>query len=163
MPVQSTVRRDQASGFVGDIVISGPMRGMPAILNSTSAANNVVGRGFFHVAGNDLEVTADTVGAVAGILFNRNVYALQGTPSGTLEPSIALPNNAEVSLVTMTSGILVTLSTAANIGDNVFIADATGILAASPNPTLAGHTIIPNAQIVRQNTPAAGRAIVELT
>ena len=41
-----------------------------------------------------------------------------------------LPNNMEVELVTFTAGVLVSLSTDAAIGENVFYADATGILAA---------------------------------
>ena len=165
MTFQSTVRINQTTGIVGDIVIDGPQRGQPAILNSTSAANNVIGRAFRHIANQDLNVTADAAGVFAGILANSKRYSTSGTASGgTLAPTLTLPNESEVELVTMTSGILVLLSTVAAIGHNVFYADATGILAAAAGDTLASHTLIPNATIVRNNISGTARlAIVELT
>ena len=167
MPFQSTVRRDQTTGIVGDIVIDGPLRGHPGILNSTSAANNVIGRAFRHVANNDLEVSADAAmdSIFAGILANSKSYAASGTSAGgTLAPTLALPNNTEVELVTMTSGILVELSTVATIGQNVFFETATGILAASSAEELTDHEMITGAAIVRNNISGSARlAIVELT
>lgn len=161
MAFQSTVSLDQANGVIGDIVIDGPQRGQPGILSSTSAANNVIGRAFRHVAGSDTDVTADGAGAFAGILANSKVYATSGTTSGTLEPTLALPNETIGELVTMTSGIIVTLSTDAAIGENVYYANATGILAAGTSAP-ANHTQIPGARVVRRNTPSAGLAIIEL-
>ena len=167
MPFQSTVRINQTTGVVGDIVLDGPLRAQPGILNSTSAANNVIGRAFRHVANNDLEVSADVVtgGIFAGILANSKRYSTSGTASGgTLAPTLALPDNMEVELVTMTSGILVELSTVATIGQNVFFATATGILAAATATTLVSHEIISGATIVRNNISGSARlAIVELT
>lgn len=166
MPFQSSVRIDQTTGVVGDIIIDGPMRGVPAILSSTLAANNVIGRAFRHVADDDMKVTADDATNMnfAGILANSKVYANDGTlTGGTLAPTLTLANDVQVELVTMTSGIVVSLSTSADIGDNVFYADATGILAASDQDTLTDHTIIPRARVVRRNISAAGLAIIELT
>ena len=164
MPFQSTVRINQTSGIVGDIVLDGPLIGGPGILNSTSAANNVIGRAFRHLANQDLEVTADGAGAFAGILVNSKHYATSGTTAGgTLAPTLILPNNMEVELVTATAGVLVDLSTDASIGENVFYADATGILAAAAGTTLSNHTLIDGARVVRNNISAAGLAIVELT
>ena len=167
MGFQSTVRIDQTTGIVGDIVIDGPQRGQPGILNSTDAANNVIGRAFRHIDNEDLEVSADVAAGqtFAGILANSKVYATSGTAAGgTLAATLTLPNNMEVELVTMASGILVLLSTVAAIGDNVFFATATGILAANSGTTLADHEQIPNATIVRNNITGSGRlAIVELT
>ena len=164
MPFQASVRIDQTTGIVGDIVLDGPLRGQPGILASTSAANNVIGRAFRHVANSDLNVTADAAGVFAGILANAKHYATSGTTSGTLAPTLVLPNNMEIELITMTSGILVELSTVAAIGNNVFYADATGILAAAAGTTLASHTLISGATIVRNNISGTGRlAIVELT
>lgn len=163
MPFQNTVRRDQATGIVGDLVIGGPVRGQPGILASSDATNNVVGRALRHLAGEDLKVSADVAtGAFAGILANSKIYALLGNTSGTLEPDLTLPNETMVQLITMTSGILVSLSTAAAIGHNVFYATATGVLAAAAGNTLADHVMIPRAKIVRCNT-TPGLAIVELT
>ena len=165
MPFQSTVRVNQTTGIVGDIVLDGPLIGQPGILNSTSAANNVIGRAFRHIANNDLQVSADAAsGAFAGILINSKEYATSGTTAGgTLAPTLVLPNNMEVELITFTAGVLVQLSTDAAIGENVFYATATGILAADPGTTLADHVLIPGARVVRNNISAAGLAIVELT
>lgn len=163
MPFQSTIRVDQTTGIVGDIVLEGPVMGQPAILNSTSAANNVIGRAFRNIANNDLTVTADAAGEFAGILINSKNYATSGTATGgTLAPTLALPNNTEVELVFFAAGILVSLSTDAAIGENVFYADATGILASAPGTTLADHTQITGSRVVRNNISAAGLAIIEL-
>lgn len=164
MPFQSTVRIDQTTGVVGDIVLDGATDGRPAILNSTSAANNVIGRAFRAVAGEDQEVTADGTGSFAGILANSKRYATSGTTAGgTLAPTLALPNNSEVELVSFTAGILVELSTVAAIGNNVFYANASGILAAAAGTTLANHTMISGASIVRNNITGSGRlAVVQI-
>ncbi len=165
MTFQSTVRIDQTTGIVGDVYISGPMEGKPGILQSTAATNNVIGRAFRHVANSDLEVSADVAAgaAFAGILANSKRYATSGTAAGgTLASTLTLPNEAEVELVSKTSGIIVQLSTDGAIGENVFFATATGILASDPGTTLAGHELIPNAVVVRMNIPAAGLAIIKL-
>jgi hypothetical protein len=128
--------------------------------------NNVIGRAFRHIANNDLEISADAAAGAkfAGILANSKDYATSGTAAGgTLAPTITLPNNAEVEVVSMTSGILVQLSTDASIGDNVFFATTTGILAADPGAVLANHELITNAKVVRHNISAAGTAVIELT
>ena len=164
MPFQSTVRIDQTSGIVGDIVLEGATDGQPGILASTSEANNVVGRAFRHVANSDSNVTADGAGIFAGILANSKRYATSGTlTGGTLAPTLVLPNESEVELVTFTAGILVELSTVATIGQNVFYANATGILAAATGDTLSNHTLIQGATIVRNNISGAGRlAVVQI-
>ena len=162
MAFQSTVNANQANGVIGEIVLDGPRRGQPGILSSTSAANNVVGRAFRHIAASDTDVTADAAGAFAGILANPKVYASRGTTAGgSLAPTLTLANEEEVELVTKTSGIIVQLSTDAAIGENVYYANTTGILAAG-TVAPADHTQIPNAKVVRKNTPAAGLAIIEL-
>ena len=164
MPFQSNVRINQTTGIVGDVVLQGPLMAQPGILASTNAANNVIGRAFRNAANSDLNVSADAAsGEFAGILANSKVYATSGTASGgTLAPTLALPNNTEVELVFFTAGILVELSTDAAIGENVFYATATGILAADPSETLADHVLIPNARVVRNNISSAGLAIIEL-
>ena len=166
MPFQSSVRIDQTTGIVGDIILDGPLWSQPGNLLSTSAANNVIGRAFRHIANSDRNVSADSAsgGVFAGILANSKVYATAGTATGgTLAPTLILPNNTEVELVYGTSGILVELSTTANIGDNVFFATATGILAAASGRTLADHELIPGSAIIRNNISGTGRlAIVSL-
>lgn len=159
---QSSVRIDQTSGIVGDVVLDGPIWSQPGILNSTSAANNVIGRAFRHIVGNDREVSADVAagGIFAGILANSKVYATSGPVTGTLDATLTLPNNTEVELVTGTAGIIVELSTTASIGDSVFFATATGILAAASGRILADHELIPGSAVVRNNTSGIGRLAV---
>ena len=165
MPFQGSIRIDQTTGIVGDIIIDGPQRGTPAILRSNSPLNNVIGRAFRYLSNSDTNVSADTSRTVfAGILANSKVYATNGTASGgTLAPTLVLPNETEAELVTMTSGIVVEFSTSANIGDNVFWANDTGIIAADSGDTLENHTIIPRARVVRRNISSSGLGIIELT
>ena len=163
---QSTVRIDQTTGIVGDIVIEGATDGTPAILQSTDAANNVIGRAFRHVAGSDTDASADVAAGApfAGILANSKRYATSGTASGgTLAPTLTLPNESEVDLVSFTAGILVELSTVATIGQNVFFATATGILAAATGDTLTDHELIAGGRVVRNNISGTARlAIIAL-
>lgn len=158
---QSTVRIDQATGVVGEIILEGPRRAQPAILNSTSAANNVVGRAFnFLNTTADQEVTSDAAGTgvFAGILVNPKVYATSGPSTGTLDPTLTLRNNEQVELLTM-GMIIVDLSNDSptdprrNIGDNVWRQDTTGILVGvnASTTTVAGYTQVPNAIIIRNN------------
>lgn len=165
MAFQSTVNRFQPHGVVGEIIRDGPTRAITGILASTSAANNVVGRAFRHVAGNDTDVTSDsgvTVLPFAGILVNPKVYATSGPVSGTLDPTLVLRNEEQVELLEM-GKIIVSLSTDAAIGENVFYADDTGILAAAPTDNLTGHQRIVGARVIERNIGAAGLAIIALT
>lgn len=168
---QSTVRIDQTTGIVGEIILSGPHRAKPAILSSTSAANNVIGRAFRHVGTDDLDVTADAAGVFAGILVNPKVYATSGPSTGTLDPTLTLPNQTNVELLDM-GFILVDLSQDSptdprrNIGDNVWYQDTTGILVGvqSTTTTVTGYTQVPNATIRRNNVDGdPGLAIIRLT
>lgn len=164
MPLQTTVRVDQASGVVGDIAFTGPMRAIQATLNSGSAANNVVGRAFTHVASNDNQVAAGGTGAFAGILFNSKEYVTSGPSTGALDATMALPNNAQVSLLQM-GYVFVSLAGAANIGDDVHYVQATGaLLAATAGAAPAGgNSVVPGATVVAQNTSGAGLAVIRLT
>ena len=175
--MQSTVNFNQATGIVGDIVINGPQRGKPAILLSTVEAENVIGRAAYHIPGSDLNVTIDAVteGEIfAGLLANSKVYASAGTTSGALEPTLTLPNNTNVELVTMTSGILVHLENLAaddpRIGWVVGSVLLTGKLKAFATATLLAADALmvdkPIGVIVRENLEgeAAGvDGIMEMT
>lgn len=170
-PFQTEVRIDQTTGIVGEIIYSGPTRAQPGILASTTAANNVIGRAFRHVAGSDTDVTADGAGVFAGILANPKVYATSGPASGTLDPTLTLPNETQVELLYM-GIIIVDLSQdsptnpSRAIGANIWFEDATGILvgATPATATITGYTQVPNATVVRQNVDASpGLAIIQLT
>lgn len=164
MGLQTSVRADQATGVVGEIIYSGPIRAIPGILNTGTASNNVIGRAFTHVAANDLEVAAGGTGVFAGILISPKEMTTSGTTSGALEPTTTLPNNTTVELLRMGT-VVVSLSTDAAIGDDVCYVDATGALFAVDPGAAAGvgNTKIPNANVAYYNTSAAGLAVICLT
>ena len=168
---QSTVRIDQTTGIIGEIIFSGPQRAQTGILSSTSAANNVIGRAFRHVGTSDTDVSADAAGVFAGILVNPKVYATSGPSTGTLDPTLLLPNETQAEFLTMGT-IIVDLSQDSptdprrNIGDNVWYQNTTGILVGveSGTTTVAGYTQVPNAVITNQNVDGdPGLAIITLT
>jgi hypothetical protein len=169
---QSTVRIDQTTGIVGDIIRQGPMRAQPAILNSTLPANNVIGRAFNYLNSvSDLDVTADVAGLFAGILVNSKVYATSGDGVGALNPTLVLPNETQVELLTM-GIIIVDLSLASTsnpstiIGSDIWAQDSTGILVgvASGLAGPASYTQVPNTVISLRNVDLIpGLAIITLT
>lgn len=164
MPFQSVVRNDIATGVVGELAFEGPLRASPYILNSASAANNVVGRAFTLVDGSEDEVTAGGAGVFAGILGNPKVYASNGTAAdGTLAPTLTLRNGEIGEFVEM--GIMfVNLANTANVGDYVQYVTATGILSGVATDTPdADNTLVPNARVHRYNVTAPGLAVIKLT
>ena len=157
MGFQNTVRIDQADATIGEVRFGSPMSADPKIINSTSAANNVVGRAVQVVSGNDLEVTADlgSAGIFAGIIIHPKSYSLQGTSAGTLESSTTLRNNENIEVLTMGT-ITVEISTAGNIGDEIFFdfRDGTLMAQAPDQSTPVNHARVPGGVVVRQNVPA---------
>lgn len=164
MSFQTSIRTDQATGVVGDLAFAGPIRAIAAILNTTTASNNVIGRAFTHVSGSDTQVAAGGTGAFAGILFNSKEYTTAGPSTGALDATMALPNNIHVELLQM-GYVLVSLSNAANIGDDVHFVQSTGaLLSATAGATpSAGNTKVPNATVVFFSTTGAGVACIRLT
>lgn len=168
MAFQSTVPSVIPAGIPGELAFEGPLRAQPARLNSSDAANNVFGRGFC-VAGNaaaqdptNIVAAADGTTVFAGILCNPKAHASYGTQAGgILAPSFVLPNGEIAELVTM-GEVFALVSTAANIGDNVYRNNTTGILAttAPGTTTLSGHTLIPGARIERFPLAATGGLVV---
>lgn len=164
MPFQSTVRLVQAFGIIGEVIFDGPQRAAPNILDSADAANNVIGRAFTALAGIDGRVEAGGAGVFAGILINPLAYATAGVAGDALAPTLLLPNETEADFLTM-GIIVVLLTTAANIGDDVHFVIATGeLLAVAPGTAPAvGNAAVPNAKVSRRNIPAAGLAVITLT
>lgn len=175
MGFQTAVNNNIGFGVVGELFLEGPLRAQPAVLNSGSAANNVVGRAFTVVDDatgsfdttadpQPLEVAAGGTGVFAGILANPKVYANYGTAGNTLGASLVLPNNAVVELVQETAGIIIAVPAACAIGDWVWFNTTTGILqttapgAAAP----AGTARVPNGRITRYESAAAGLAVMEM-
>jgi hypothetical protein len=130
MAFQSTINSTLASGVPGELLLSGPFRGAPYILNSASAAYNLVGATAFTTSDGLNAAAGGTIGdgtMFAGLLANPKVYATSGTTSGTLAPTLTLPNNFNAEFVTM--GFLnVTLPGACSVGDLVYYDTTSGAL-----------------------------------
>ena len=172
MAFQSTVRADQTAGIIGEFAEGGPIRAFRKILASTAATNNVFGRAFSLTASSDDTVAAGGTGAFAGIMVNPKEHALLGTSTGTLEGSLQLPNSVGATLADM--GIIyVDLQNAGVEGDNieydtgaVTAADAGKLYSrarAEGSPSAANRLFVPNCKLIRNNIPAAGLAIIQLT
>lgn len=167
MTFQSTVNIQLGFGVVGEILLAGPKRAEKLTMNS-SGTPNVIGYAF--TKSNTTNV-ATVGGAItngstvfAGILANPKEYATSGGSTGTLSPTLTLPDNTDGDFVTM-GEMVVTLTTAANIGDVVIYATATGALAAVAPGAAAGsgNVIVPNCTVVRYPTSAAGLVAIRLT
>jgi hypothetical protein len=126
---QSSVRFDYGFGVVGESRKHGARRAKPGLINSPSAANNVVGRAFTQAAGGGT-VQAGGTGIFAGILSNPKQYASYGSASGgPLGPTITLPNNSLAEFTEEDYSLVVAMTNAnVNIGDYVVFLQADGTL-----------------------------------
>lgn len=165
MTFQSTVRRAQTTGFLGEIIEDGPTRAFAKTLVSNLAENNIFGRVFTIVSGSDSDAEAGGAGVFAGILSAPKQNVTSGTSTGALEPTLTLRNNEIGQLLDM--GIMiVSLASAADIGDVVFYDPlntntTSGGMSAVQDATYT--TEVPNAKVVRHNTTQAGLAFLQLT
>lgn len=157
MAFQSGVLKTQGFGVVGELFSNSPVRCKSWTLTSASVVQTV---------GNAFTVTSEGIaacggtGVFAGILVNPKHYASSGTTAGgTLAATLVLPNEAQGELLTM-GEIVVSLATAAAIGDGIFYTNATGVLSAGTAST--GQTQIAGAKVTRYTLAGAGLATIEL-
>lgn len=144
MAFQTSVTGQIGFGVVGELAVEGPLVAQPARIVSADAANNVIGRactvsdgatGSWTASGDaanpaPLLVAAGGTGPFAGLIANPKVMPGYGTQAGgTLAPTMAVPNQSIVELVQSHPGFIVTLPAASSVGDSVYFANATGILA----------------------------------
>lgn len=166
MGFQSTVSAKQGFGVVGDVFDNGPARIQPFTLRSDDAAYNVFGRAFTVLAEGVAEAGKDGAQVFAGILVNSKEHASVGTVvGGPLAPTLVLPNETIASLLSEGS-VVVALGANAAIGDLVYFADATGILATTAPGAAApaSHTLIPGAYVDRFTaTAVAGYTLAVIT
>lgn len=159
MPFQSSVFATQGRGVPGDIAFDGPTRAQSYILNSASAAYNIVGATAF-TATSEAIAAAGGTNPFAGILIAPKTYASYGTTAGTLAPTLTLPNNGAAELLTM-GIIFVTLPGAAAIGDPIKYNTTTGAISAGTPG--AGEAAVPNARVTHYTVTGAGLAVITLT
>jgi hypothetical protein len=161
MGFQSTVRLQQTTGIVGEVFAESPTRAFPCILKSADPLNNVIGRAFSYVSGEDLGVEAGGTN-FAGILVNPLVYANKGVGSESLAPTLVLGDETVAQLLEM-GIIFVESATAANINDSVFYDPATGEIATGVASSGSYTEQIVGAKVVRRNTDGAGLCVIQLT
>lgn len=134
MTFQASVRSAQALGVIGEILLDGPNRTQPGIVEAgdATAADIVVGRAFTQDP-TSLKFQPGSGGGVwGGILCNPKAYASVGTQAGgPLAPTLVLPAETVGEFCTM--GYLVaSMANGFDVGDKVMYADATGILSSLP-------------------------------
>lgn len=175
MTLQTTVYNNIGFGIVGEIALEGPLRAQPAILNTTTEANNIIGRAFcvktdgvanFDTASDPRPIVVDAggTGVFAGILGVPKNYPLRGTTSGgTLAPTLALPNQSQVELIQETAGMIVNIGPGGfDVGDWVYFNAAGSILAAAPGiaNAPASSRRLPGGRVERFLSAASGLAVI---
>lgn len=164
--VQTTVNINYGFGVIGEVIQDGPTRAASRIVNS-SGTPNVIGYAYTRSNTTDICTVGGTITngstVFGGILANPKEYASYGTTAGTLAPTLTLPDNWLGDFVEMGT-IVVNLTTAANIGDQVIYATATGALGAVAPGAAAGtgNAFVPGA-VVRSYTAAPGLVAIRLT
>lgn len=165
MSFQQSVIGNLKSGIIGEIALLGPMRVTPAMLDSASAANNVVGRYFTYADEAAETMAAGGTGEIGGILILPKTHALHGTAGDTLGDALVLPNGEPGEFMSMGFVWVALASSGASIGSVLKYATATGVIDhGAPGENEAA---VPNAKVVRHNPSptAAGQylALVQLT
>jgi hypothetical protein len=166
MSFQTTINVNYAFGVIGELINDGPTRASSRIMNSSGTPNVI---GYAYTRSNSTDIC--TVGGAitngstvfGGILANPKEYSSIGTTAGTLVPTLVLPDNSQGDFVEMGT-MVVTLTTAANIGDLVTYNLTTGALGAVAPGSSApgGSALVPNA-VVRSFTAAPGLVAIRLT
>ena len=126
MAFQSVVSLTQGYGVPGSLVYDGPVRSAPWTLISTPEPN-VIGATAYTAVSDGIAM-AGGVGAFAGILASPKSYTAGLINVGS---TMTLPDETIGELATM-GQFLVTLTTAANIGDLVTYNTTTGALGSVP-------------------------------
>lgn len=129
MTFQSTVSLQQGFGVPGELFTDSPWRAQSFILNSASAAYNIIGATAFTVSSQGVAQAGNPGGTnvYAGILIDPKDQALYGVGASALAPTLTLNNYTQAELLTMGT-IIVTLPASANIGDWVIYDNTTGAL-----------------------------------
>lgn len=89
----TVIGQELVSGVVGEIAFDAPYTGVAAVINSTSADNNVFGRAMTYVDESVETIGAGGTGKFAGILVNPKTHAI-GVIDGTAVDTV--PNGTPV-------------------------------------------------------------------
>lgn len=167
MPFQQTVGFEQGFGVAGDIHSDSPVRAERLTVNSNGKANTY-GYAFTKNANTNIAQVGGTIGGeicFAGILANNKEAVLYGTPSGTLSPTLAIPDHHQGDFLTM-GDVVVKVTTACKIGDFVVYDPTTGELATVADKSQLGNKqLVPNAVVYRYpvTNSTGGLTVIRLT
>lgn len=168
MSFQSTVAIYQGAGVPGELYTDGPYRAQSFVIDSASAAYNIIGATGCSITSQGFCAAGNSGGTAvyAGILVDPKNIALFGTGGVPLAPTLTVPNFTQVECATMGS-FWVTLSNSgsagANIGDWVVYDQTTGVLSTvAPGTTLPAGKNWANA-VVDYFTLAATPALAVIT
>jgi hypothetical protein len=171
MTFQSTIPYDFAYGVPGDLRFDGPLRVSTGLINSASAAYNIVGATYFttNQSAGTVQAGNPASGTVVGygILCNPKAYASFGnSTNGPLGPTMTLANFVQAEFINM-GFVVVTVPGASNIGDIVEYNNTTGALKtlAPGSSADSGFTLIPNAEVwdAPQTNSGGGIVLLKLT
>jgi len=163
MGFQTAVYADQAIGIPGTRYDDSPLRALSYIINSASAAYNIIGATAMTVTSDGIaQAGSGGTRGFAGILANPEIQALFGAGGVPLNPSLTLNNGIVAACVTM-GRIFVTLPAAANIGDLVVFDNTTGALSTvAPGAGLPVGKTFAQSQVIRYTLSGAGVAVIEI-
>lgn len=160
---QSTVNIQYAAGVPGALYDDSPERSASWILNSASAAYNVIGATAFTLSSADAGAgdacgvaVAGGAGQFVGILSNSKLYASVGTTSGALNPNFTLPNDVPAQLTSM-GHLWVTLPGPANPGDQVAYDPTTGQLATYAKTTSITASLVASTGVLTVSAVGSGQ------
>ena len=161
MSFQSTVFLQQGFGVPGEFYTDSPHRAEPFIINSASAAYNIIGATAYTITA-DGKAEAGNGGALgfAGILVNPKNAALFGS---SLAPTLTLPNYSNAACLTM-GQIVVTLPAACLVGDWVCYDNTTGALSTiAAGGSLVSGTSFAYATVDIISPTVAGLAVIRVS
>lgn len=161
MAFQSSVAINQGFGVPGELYTDAPYRAQSYIINSASAAYNIIGATACTITSQGV-CQAGSGGSFgyAGILVDPKNVALFGTGGIPLAPTLTVPNYTQIECLTMGT-IVVTLPDAAAIGDWVVYDNTTGALSTvSAGSSLPSGKSWANAIVDYYTVSGAGLAVI---
>lgn len=164
MGFQSSVEINMGAGVPGEMYADGPWKSQSYIINSASAAYNIIGATACTITSEGVcEAGAGGDFGYAGILVDPKNIALYGASGIPLAPSLTVPDYTQVECATEGS-YWVTLPAAADIGDYVVYDDTTGALStiADSDPLPVGKTFA-DAIVSYFTVDDAGLAVITIT
>lgn len=167
MPFQSTVNFFAGFGVQGEYYTNSPNIALAYTINSSNAAYNIFGRACSITSQGYVSAGAPAGSVYAGILAGPKQQASTGTTSSPLDPTLTVPNQTLVSVVSMGT-LIVQLASAANPGDVVIFDTATGELdAIAPGSALPAGYANALATVVIYDTsvtaPYNGLAVIQVS